>query len=201
MGAITGEHVEWAVVDRMRQMLAEAEQAQFTVTQSYALLCTTLCWVMQRVCVGQAQTPADQRAAGLYQELKDMPASAAPWLVQTVAAGQIAKLAGVAGVVPPPVNFDAHNAARFLKNLRDAMAHGDARNVRPFNAGETLVGFTFRCEERNGWRGQVTLLRSDMQRIGIGLAQLYCHALAQKEDPAQLDYFQMQASQVEELAA
>ena len=75
------------------------------------------------------------------------------------------------------MGFDGQTIEQVLVNLRNAVAHGDARNVRPFNSGAILVGFTFNCADRNGWNGQITLLRSDMRGIGTELATRYRDAI------------------------
>ncbi len=52
-------------------------------------------------------------------------------------------------LVPGTKNFEAHTVARFLINLRDATAHGDARKISPFNvhidSDCLLLGFSFDC--------------------------------------------------------
>jgi hypothetical protein len=40
MGGIAGEHVEWAVVNRLKAMLDAPPQTEFNVTQSFALFAT-----------------------------------------------------------------------------------------------------------------------------------------------------------------
>ena len=63
MGAIAKEHAEWAVVDRLRQML-EAPQGEYLSTQSFALFSSIVCWVMQhtRIKEGQIANEADKAA-------------------------------------------------------------------------------------------------------------------------------------------
>ena len=63
------------------------------------------------------------------------------------------------------------------------VAHGDTRNVGPFHskgqgAHHQLLGFTFRCAERAGWIGEITLLEADMRQIATTLAKLYCNAVS-----------------------
>ncbi len=108
--------------------------------------------------------------------------------------------------VPTPVGFEAHTAARLLKNLRDAMAHGDARTVQPFNRGHLLIGFIFLCSEKNRkggllWSGSLVLLESDMRRIGCALAEKYCQTIkAANEAPEGLQ-FEEAAASIAEAAA
>ena len=179
MGQIPQQHAEWAVVDRLRQMLQDPE-GPYLATQSYALFSTILCWVMQHVRMKKddQSTNGDRAASALLDALEQEPIGGDPWAVWTAPAERI----GDRGVpVPPTEGFENHTAARLLRNLRDAMAHGDARKVLPFNHGEILRGFSFNCAELRGhqivWQGKIVLLRSDMQRIGCTLASRYCEAI------------------------
>jgi hypothetical protein len=87
-----------------------------------------------------------------------------------------------AGRASAPQGFETHTAQRFLINLRDATAHGDARNVEAFNKDGLLVGFTFSCTPpRESWYGKITLLEPEMRRIRIELARLYCGAIRYSE--------------------
>ena len=189
MGQIPQQHAEWAVVDRLRQMLEEPEGPYLT-SQSYALFSTILCWVTQHMRVHRNYqfTPGDRAASALLTALRNEPVTADPWCIWTEPAARI----GEGGVpIPRPEGFEHHDAARFLINLRDAMAHGDARNVKPYNHGEVLVGFSFECSElRNrqvAWQGRIVLLRSDMQRIGGALASRYCDAVRAADETGQLE--------------
>lgn len=186
MTQITDDHVEWAVVDRLRLMLEEPPHKEFNVTQTYALFTGVLCWVMQRIRTGKIESDADRAAAGMFERLSAQSIGEPPWAIPV--AERIVRLDAHSIHVPAPRNFEDHTAGRFLINLRDAVAHGDARNVLPFNAPagseRLLAGFTFRCSERDksnrgkiAWQGEITLLEDDMRRIGGHLAKLYCDAL------------------------
>jgi hypothetical protein len=206
MTEITKEHVEWAVVDRLRQML-ERPSEEFKATETYALFTSALCWVMQHIRIPEreAQHDKDRAVRALWEKLRETPVTALPWEVQTPGTGPIKREERHAIGVPSPRGFADHNVARFLKNLRDAAAHGDARNVSPFNAHGFLLGFTFSCSERGGgggtaWTGEITLLRSDMQRIGTALCRLYCDAV--REGSARLDEaFEADAASIQEEVA
>jgi len=100
-------------------------------------------------------------------------------------------------------------AERFLINLRDAAAHGDARNVKPFHVGkpnkieQLLAGFTFHCQEKEKgkivWWGEITLLEDDMRRIGRHLAMTFCDALRREVDRS--DFVEEAVTCVREAAA
>lgn len=178
MGMITEDHAEWAVVDRMRQML-DAPQGDYLATQSYALFTSVLCWVLQHVRMppDQHSTARDKAAHDLLIQLQACDASDAPWCAPTASVERIERPGPNGILVPATVGFEGQTIEQVLINLRNAVAHGDARNVRPFNAGAILVGFTFNCADRHGWNGQITLLRSDMRRVGTELATRYRDAI------------------------
>src|SRR6476620_112254 len=52
MGGIADEHVEWAVVNRLKAMLDTPPKTKFNVTQSFAHFTAILLWAKQRVWVG-----------------------------------------------------------------------------------------------------------------------------------------------------
>lgn len=178
MGLITEDHAEWAVVDRMRQMI-EAPQGDYLATQTYALFTSVLCWVLQHLRIPQEQylTAKDKAAHDLLRQLQGCDASKAPWFVPTAPVERIERVGSSGISVPATLGFEGQTIEQALINLRNAVAHGDARNVKPFNSGPTLAGFTFNCSDRTGWTGRMTLLRSDMRRIGAELATEYRDAI------------------------
>ncbi len=52
MGGIVDQHVEWAVVNRLKAMLDAPPKTRFNVTQSFALFSAILLWTKQRAWVG-----------------------------------------------------------------------------------------------------------------------------------------------------
>lgn len=55
MGGISDEHIEWAVVNRLKAMLDEPPQTPFNVTQTFALFSSIL-FVEQEPRVGGRQS-------------------------------------------------------------------------------------------------------------------------------------------------
>jgi hypothetical protein len=199
---IAEEQMEWATVHRMRNMLMNV-RGDYKVTHSYALFTTILCWVMQRV-RASSRDDIDQRARALLQELQNEQISELPWNIWTGSDPRAeARRFGPEG---PFAEFRGFDAARFLTALRNATAHGDARNIRPFNRGGILVGHEFRCTEKDGrrvmWRGVIVLDRADMRRIGIELADRFCAALSGRVGERGHSYFSEEdASSIREQAA
>ncbi|GHT89956.1 hypothetical protein AGMMS49545_01810 [Betaproteobacteria bacterium] len=171
MTAITNAHHEWAVVDRLRAMLEEQPHKKYNVTQAYGLCVAILAWVMQRIRTTeeQAQSPEDRTAVSLMKKLKKQKIESSPWCLQKdVNKGQESS----------DFDFKGYSAFCFLKWLRNASCHGDARNVFPINNREELVGFEFRSTARGDDRERaVFLCEADLRKIGIVLASQYCEAL------------------------
>src|SRR5215475_12986726 len=157
MTQITDAHVEWAVVGRLKRMLEEPPAVSFNVTHSYAVFTSILCWVMQRIRirVSEIDSTLDEAAASLFQRLRREPITDQPWRIYSGPDDRLARIGSISARVPAPINFAEHTAERFLTNLRDATAHGDARTVLPFHVEKAgrearqLVGFTFKCSERD----------------------------------------------------
>lgn len=206
MTEITQEHVEWVIVDRLRQMLDRPSE-EFKATETYALFTSTLCWVMQHIRIPEREVRNDRDHAvrALWERLETTPVSESPWEIQAPVVERIEREGLHRVAIPPAHNFAEHNVARFLKNLRDATAHGDGRNMSPFNSHGLLLGFTFSCSERERgrvtWEGEVTLLRSDMQRIGTELCRLYCNALQHGSSRWGKDAFEADAASIREEVA
>jgi hypothetical protein len=217
---ITRDHVEWAVVDRLRQMLEEPPHEKFNVTQTYALFSTVLCWVVGRIRVTEKEIESvpkglrsrvnNELAAKILRELSDQRIDDNPWDIHLTRSLRNAQVGPVDVLAPLHFSGEHLFAGRFLINLRDATAHGDARNVKPFHVRkpneveQLLAGFTFRCEEkeRGGktvWWGEITLLEDDMRRIGHHLATIFCDALQREVDRS--DFVEDAQSCVREAAA
>lgn len=173
MTEITRDHAEWAVVDRLRAMLNETPHAQYNVTQSYGLCVTILAWVMQRVQTPENQdnSQEDLDAIKVKTKLDSQKVEAAPWGLTTNDSAQS--------------DFKNFSSFDFLKWLRDASCHGDARKVFPENIGGALIGFKFRmtaCKQEGKKKVKdversITLTECDLRRIGSALADMYCEAL------------------------
>lgn len=210
MTLILKDHAEWAVVDRLGQMLLEADQSPFEVTQTYALFSSILCWTVQRLRSPHSEIDGVAIAARqLWNVWKQQDIASDPWCIWTDPSDRNFLANGKTIKVPNPSNFEDHDAARFLENLRNAVAHGDARTVQPFNVGSHLHGFTFQCAEYSGrgkakslvWAGEMTLLKSDMVHIGSTIVRRFCDIV----QPGGLEYldhaFVSDASSLSEEAA
>lgn len=78
----------------------------------------------------------------------------------------------------------------FFKWLRDALAHGDGRTIRPLHwtsnatGKEWLGGFRIEFSRTNGHAEVLTLhlFKRDIQNLGQQLAGLFCQHLAGGDD-------------------
>ena len=159
--------------DLFHENSARIEWRRFIRNISNGRFSSILCWVLQHVQIpeNQQKNLEDLDAAKLKVLLSEQSICKKPWEIPIFKRD-------VPVPIPAARNFVNLNAFDFLKKLRNAVAHGDARNIEPFHsegrgADRLLLGFTFRCAE-----GEITLLESDMRRIATTLAEVYCNALS-----------------------
>lgn len=183
MGGIHEEHVEWAVVNRLKAMLDQPPQTDFNVTLSFSLFSTILLWTKNRMWVQAIDGPADDQATAARVKLGETLIVEEPWNLSMQFPPNHA---------PGDVNADfaAIKASDFFKWLRDALAHGDGRTIRPLHwtsneAGrEWLGGFLLTFPETKGSDRILTLhlFKRDIQRLGQQLADLFCRHIANGDD-------------------
>src|SRR5712692_9235729 len=106
MGGIADQHVEWAVVSRLKAMLDSPPKTKFNVTQSFALFSALLLWTKQRVWVPERPflDLTDQAARGVRATLQAASIFEVPWLLARVSP----QLAGIneAGAARARINSD-----------------------------------------------------------------------------------------------
>lgn len=170
MTEITKSHAEWAVVDRLRCLLNEPSHPEYNVTQAYGLCVAILAWVMQRIRTpdNRATSPEDRAAIAARRSLEQQNVEALPWGLKTRGSSSLGAEHG---------DFNDFSAFDFLKWLRDATCHGDARQISPFNVGGSLDGFEIRATARGDHERALLLTERDLRRIGNALASIYCDAL------------------------
>lgn len=155
MGQIREHAAEYETVRRLAEMLTSTRE-DYQATESYALFSTIVCWVVQR-----ARTPANQDGPNDVQArevgiaLRAARMSDAPWLMQ---------------------DLEKMSAFDFFTNIRNAVAHGDGRQIQPLNEGGFLTG---QIVPILGMKLQ--LRRADMKQLGCGLADLFCETMAAYE--------------------
>jgi hypothetical protein len=206
MTQISPDHVEWTVIRRFRLMLEEMHPT-FNVSHSYALFQAILCWVVQHSRMKSSDIRQDgnkvkdMKARSVAEALQEKDANQDPWYLSLGSEIRVEQAVSFVFSVPPPVGFEGKSLWDVLVALRDAIAHGDARTVEPFNVGGVIAGFTFKCAEdprKGNWTGQITLLEQDMRRIGIELAEKYCQAVRHKEKNRRDGHFEHDAKMIKE---
>ncbi|MBA2933065.1 hypothetical protein HZF05_03035 [Sphingomonas sp. CGMCC 1.13654] len=193
MGGIHDEHVEWAVVSRLKAMLEEPPKTTFNVTQSFALFTAILLWTKNRTWVGGNGedrpawfSAADHAARDAREALRHARICDAPWSLSRVSPRIVA--VDELGAGPHPINFDfaEMSAEDFFKWLRDALAHGDGRTIRPVHKPSAqgnrtlLAGFAINFAEHRGADRELRLElhHRDMKRLGAILADQFCQSLS-----------------------
>lgn len=168
MGEIIDHAAEYATVERLAEMLRTARE-DYKATEAYALFGAIVCWVMQR-----ARTPdhenaiGDQNARSVRDVLNAAALADAPWAIQSARGLSV---------------------FQFFKEIRDSFAHGDARRVRPLNQNGILRGYSFDLRDQHNGPvlETVSLIRADMTRLGVSLADAYCRAMKQEPGGAGLE--------------
>lgn len=191
MGSIADNHVEWAVVNRLKAMLDHPPPTKFNVTQSFALFTAILLWTKQRAWASEAagSTPADHAARAVRSALQREHISEAPWRLSKFVPKAVV-VADHANPAQPKakinVDFEGMSVEQFVEWLRNALAHGDGRSIRPIHkpsriATKTLLaGFEITFPAAKGSKQKLTLslYHADMKRIGRLLADGFCRALS-----------------------
>ena len=176
MAEIRDEHVEWRVVARLRELLKELPSAEHDVTLTYSLFSTVLCWTCQKIRSGEADA-----THSVWEKLEQEGAFDAPWLLSSQNVE----------VVKSGESVNALPASVFLVSLRNAIAHGDDRRVRPLHHGvkgkadRRLTGFILELDCKRWGQHRVSMNQIDMRRIGLALADRFVSVLsAQSQEDA-----------------
>ena len=179
MAAINNSHVEWRVVSRLHDLLVRLPEAEHDVTLTYALFTSTLCWTCQRL----RETRVVGHHQDLWSDLNSEIALQSPWNF-----GQLHPQKNKSGTL----DLETLPASWLLVGLRNAIAHGDHRNVLPHHTGERgeadrkLLGFKVTTSFKEivnkqllrGWgEWTVTLTRSEMRQIGLLVSERFVDAL------------------------
>jgi hypothetical protein len=186
MGGILNEHVEWAVVSRMKAMLSDPPKTKFNVTQSFALFSAIVLWTKQRVWVSDnlPLNQTDQSAKAVRSALRGASIFEEPW--------SLSRVRGEHSTIQEPevsgsrinVDFEEMTTEQFIKWLRNALAHGDGRTIKPIHKlakqsdKSLLAGFEIQARANRDRERLLTLYHADMRRIGAVLADTFCQALS-----------------------
>lgn len=165
----------------------------YNVSHTYALFASILCWTLQRIRPPRTRPPSpsqlQKRAWKLWESLdSSIEIELCPWFIATTDTDLVRGLA-----IQYPQGYRP-TIGKTLVALRNAVAHGDGRIVKPYNQlsedgrRKELLGFIFKCDERNDsrqvvWKEHVTLLERDMRRVAEGIADRFLRDIMEI-DPA-----------------
>ncbi|TBH59774.1 hypothetical protein ELG65_15855 [Rhizobium leguminosarum] len=194
MGGISDEHVEWALISRLKAMLDDPPKTKFNITQTFSIFSTILLWSKNRAWVGGNNPPAawldpvDERAHAVRLQLQNQRIIDPPWLLsqREPMLAEVNEGQGVGLAAAVNTDFKDMCAEEFINWLRNAFGHGDGRSIRPLHrhqgaAEETwLIGFDVKFEVARGSANKLhlQLYEADMRRIGSRLAHVFCSSLS-----------------------
>jgi hypothetical protein len=171
-------HMEWATVERMRAMLSSVRR-DYEITQTYTLFTGILCWTIERIRSHDDASVVVARLRSLKIELED-----------TAIRDYVGGLHSQRLVSVPAYNdFSGFTrlgegqdkALSVLVALRNAVAHGDARSVRPINEKGRLMGYELtwgnKKDPSKDPTVSVRLNRIGMVAIADQIAQDFCRAV------------------------
>lgn len=157
---IQESEIEWAVIERLRDILEASAGKEFEVTEAFAAFSSIICWITQRI-RPKGTSLADNAARRFYNTMDKRSFRDAPGA--------------------PKYGADITVAIAMIE-LRDALAHADAQNVRPLNSRERgspprLIGFEFR-----GKQGPIHLTADQMVTFGTWIADEFKTAISARPD-------------------
>jgi len=204
MGYIPEANVEWAMVNRLKAVLEAPEPTDFNVTRAFSAFCTILLWTKQRAWVGgnnpQLLDPADLAANAVRRDLAAGSITDLPWSLSQIVPARMESLDGRwrEGMAVNEAFF-ARPADAFFRWVRDVIAHGDGRKIRPISkigrdgkvayiGGVTLRSRADFLEPTQPQRElNLDLFKDDMVRLGSELADRFCVSMSQDPGYIHLD--------------
>lgn len=189
MVEIRSEDYEWAAIDRMGKML-KCPHPDFKTTQTYSNFSAILCWTMQRVRtlpvhpgtdLATRQPPQNDPNFSIFDAIQtDM-------LAKSIEAyfGPLPKATEHLNTLQTVDNSGGDiTALAFAIALRNAVAHGDGRKVKPVNRPRQLVGFEFTLSNPRNfpqWSCTTQLNRTAMAQIAGKLADVFCDSFRKQK--------------------
>jgi hypothetical protein len=196
MGGISDEHVEWAIISRLKAMLDNPPKTKFNVTQSFALFSAIVLWSKNRAWVaGNAgarrdwDSPVDHHAHSVREGLRLQKIMEDPWLLSREEPSSATSRGDEGPAFDGErvnADFEEMTVEEFTNWLRNALAHGDGRTIRPLHrvsqrSRKTLL-IGVRIESKQNLRSSriltLSLYHSDIIRVGGLLADLFCRSLS-----------------------
>lgn len=176
---ILEEHVEWAVMDRLRGLLERTRElgTEHTVTLSLSLVLSIVAWGRQRIGANPIEWGESLRKGLLT------PVTRFPWLIPAECLdGDVEAYPNGKRQKGRLVPLRDASAWEFLIFLRNSVAHGDHRNIRPmsealgqYDPRHRLSGFEI-SNNCNRITGVARLHEDVLVRFGTAAGRLFCAA-------------------------
>lgn len=182
MVEIRSEDFEWAAIDRMGKML-KSPHSKFKTTHTYSSFSAILCWTVQRIRTSPIHTNVgiDQRETPENDANFEVFDSIQVELYHQTIEGFFGSLPSASDrlntVQLKDTDENDISALAFIIALRNAVAHGDGRSVKPVNRPNQLVGFEFSLSNPKNfpqWSNETQLNRSAMAQIAGGMVEVFC---------------------------
>lgn len=195
MVEIRDEHYEWAAIDRLGKML-KFPHSKFKTTHTYSTFTAILCWTTQRIRTSPIRPGND---------ISVRPAPDNDPNFHVFDAIQIAlhneSIEGFFGKLPRAsgnlnsVRLEDDcgspiSALSFLVALRNAVAHGDGRSVKPVNRPNQLVGFEFKLSSPRNfpkWSSVTQLNRRAQVQLAGKMADVFCEKFREQHSVTESD--------------
>lgn len=182
MVEIRSEDFEWAAIYRMGKML-QNPHPDFKTTQTYSNFSAILCWTVQRIRTSPISAGTNLDAQRTRPDDPNFPIFDA---IQLEMHGKgieefFGALPNATGSLNTLHTLDNQGqnitALAFAISLRNAVAHGDGRNVKPVNRPGQLVGFEFVMKNPSGfseWSCETQLNRTALAQIAGKMVEVFC---------------------------
>ncbi|CUH64703.1 hypothetical protein TL5118_00984 [Thalassovita autumnalis] len=182
MGEIREQDFEWAAIDRMGKML-RTPHPNFQTTHTYSSFASILCWTVQRIRTSPIRPDRDVNA-------RQIPENDPNFAIFDAIQIELndTSIEGFFGALPnasdhlnslrqKDENGQNISALSFIVALRNSVAHGDGRSVKPVNRPKQLVGFEFDLRSPRyfpSWSRNTQLNRSAMAQIAGKMVDTFC---------------------------
>ena len=182
MGEIRSQDFEWAAIDRMGKMLRQPHPS-FQTTHTYSSFASILCWTVQRIRTSpilpgkpnyQRVTPEGDDSFDIFDAIQiELNVSSVEEFFGLLpnASGRLNSL-----LLQSEDGYEI-SALSFVIALRNSVAHGDGRSVKPVNRPGQLVGFEFQLANPKffpSWSCNTQLNRSAMAQIAGKMVDAFC---------------------------
>ena len=182
MGEIRNQDFEWAAIDRMGRMLRRPHP-NFQTTHTYSSFVSILCWTVQRIRTSpiQPEKPNYERVAPDGDDNFEIFDTIQIELNDSSIEDFFGALPNASdrlnSLLLRSEDGQEISALSFVVALRNSVAHGDGRSVKPVNRPDQLVGFEFQLGNPKffpSWSCNTQLNRSAMAQIAGRMVDVFC---------------------------